>query len=99
MLGPSSLSLLEIVITFSGILIFALIFDYFTLSKIALHNQEKKKLPYNKIFISLFVFIRIFLIDIFVLSSISAYFTGMNLSRKQIIYLIIIAQLLRFAIF
>lgn len=97
-----SLTPYQYILVFYGVvMMFALIFDFLTLSKIAENNTKNHahKPAYNKTFIGFFLFARLWLMDIFLFSSLGAHFLHMRLSKKQILILIFVTQLLRLGIF
>lgn len=75
--------------------------DYLTLNKISQKNLQNKKdkKSYNKSFIIFFILLRFCFLDLFVFSSLGAYFLNIKLSKKQILIISTIAQILRFLVF
>ena len=81
----------------------ACILDTYILSRISSKNTQflqdnPEKLPKNIIFIIFFTFWRIFLPDIFIVSSFSAHYFRMNLNKKQIFLISLCAQSVRILI-
>ena len=88
---------------FTVSVIFGVLLDFLILSSIASKNQKflrenSEKLPKNIIFIIFFTFWRIFLPDIFIVSSLSAHYFRMNLNKKQIFLISLCAQSFRILI-
>lgn len=75
--------------------------DYLTLNKISQKNLQNKKdkKSYNKSFIIFFILLRFCFLDLFVFSSLGAYFLNIKLSKKQILIISTIAQIFRFLVF
>lgn len=80
-----------------------ILLDFLILSRISSKNTQflqdnPEKLPKNIIFIIFFTFWRIFLPDIFIVSSLSAHYFRMNLNKKQIFLISLCAQSVRILI-
>ena len=88
---------------FTVSVIFGVLLDFLILSRISSKNTQflqdnPEKLPKNIIFIIFFTFWRIFLPDIFIVSSLSAHSFRMNLNKKQIFLISLCAQSVRILI-
>ena len=88
---------------FTVSVIFGVLLDFLILSRISSKNTQflqdnPEKLPKNIIFIIFFTFWRIFLPDIFIVSSLSAHYFRMNLNKKQIFLISLCAQSVRILI-
>ena len=88
---------------FTVSVIFGVLLDFLILSSIASKNQKflqnnPEKTAKNSHFIIFFIFWRIFLPDIFIASSLSAYCFRMGLSKIQILLISLCAQSVRIAI-
>ena len=88
---------------FTVSVIFGVLLDFLILSRISSKitqflQDNPEKLPKNIIFIIFFTFWRIFLPDIFIVSSLSAHYFRMNLNKKQIFLISLCAQSVRILI-
>lgn len=88
---------------FTVSVIFGVLLDFLILSRISSKNTQflqdnPEKLPKNIIFIIFFTFWRIFLPDIFIVSSLSAHYFRVNLNKKQIFLISLCAQSVRILI-
>ena len=101
-IGDSSLfDTAKIIFTVS--VIFGVLLDFLILSRISSKNKKllqnnPEKSAKNSHFIIFFIFWRIFLLDIFIVSSLSAHYFRMNLNKKQIFLILLCAQSVRIAI-
>lgn len=85
-------------IVFVTILV-SIMLDYTILSEISAYNKRKNiKYSHNKLFSQIFIVLRMFLPDVFLISTLTGIVTKITLNRKQIIRLVIISQLLRLLI-
>ena len=90
-------------IIFTVSVIFGVLLDFLILSRISSKNKKllqnnPEKSAKNSHFIIFFIFWRIFLPDIFIVSSLSAHYFRMNLNKKQIFLILLCAQSVRIAI-
>lgn len=90
-------------IIFTVSVIFGVLLDFLILSRISSKNKKllqnnPEKSAKNSHFIIFFIFWRIFLLDIFIVSSLSAHYFRMNLNKKQIFLILLCAQSVRIAI-